>query len=56
MFLPRCPHCRSVEFRGVGSRNAMERAILFLLLPFRCTLCGRHFFVFRWLASADGTA
>ena len=56
MFRPRCPHCRSVDFRGVGVRNAFEGAIYWLLLPFRCSLCGRHFFVLRWLAPVDGTA
>jgi hypothetical protein len=47
-----CPHCRSIDFRLVGARNAMEQAFHWLFLPFRCTLCGRHFFVFRWLAPA----
>jgi len=23
----RCPHCRSVDFRGVGVRNAVEKAL-----------------------------
>jgi len=52
----RCLHCRSVDFRDVGDRNSLEKALRWLLLPFRCTLCGRHFFVLRCLAPDDGTA
>ncbi len=44
----RCPHCKSIEFRSVGVRNIIEAACLWLLLPFRCDFCGRHFFLFRW--------
>jgi hypothetical protein len=51
-----CPHCKSIEFRGVGARNAMEKAVYWLLLPFRCDLCGRHFFLLRWLAPVAGAA
>lgn len=43
-----CPHCSSIEFRDVGVRNALERAIHWLLLPYRCDFCGHHFFLFRW--------
>ena len=50
-----CPHCHSIEFRGVGVRNAMERAIHWLLLPYRCDFCGHHFFLFRWQAPIEGT-
>ena len=56
MLFARCPHCRSVDFRDVGDRNSLEKALRWLLLPFRCTLCGRHFFVLRCLAPDDGTA
>jgi len=56
VFTCHCPYCRSVEFRGVGARNAVERAIYWLLLPFRCELCGHHFFLFRWVAPVAGTA
>ncbi len=45
-----CPHCRSVDFRSVGVRNVIEKYILWLLQPCRCALCGRHCFLFRWLA------
>jgi transposase-like protein len=51
-----CPRCRSIEFRGVGVRNATERAIRWLLQPYRCSLCGHHFFLFRWQAPLGGTA
>jgi hypothetical protein len=33
----------------------MERAIHWLLLPYRCDFCGRHFFLFRWQAPIEGT-
>jgi transposase-like protein len=51
-----CPHCKSVDFRGVGLRNATERALQWILSPYRCSLCGRHFFLFRWQAPLEGTA
>jgi hypothetical protein len=44
----RCPYCRSIEFRSVGTRNSLEEAMLWLLQPLRCSLCGHHFFLFRW--------
>lgn len=56
VFSARCPHCRSVEFRGVGVRNGVETLLRFILLPYRCSLCGRHFFLFRWRAPIAGTA
>lgn len=37
-------------------RNAIEQAIYWILLPFRCSLCGRHFFLFRWAAPVKGTS
>jgi hypothetical protein len=56
MYSARCPHCRSIAFDGVGFRNEFERAIAWLLLPFRCLLCGHHFFLLRWAApSGTGT-
>ena len=27
-----------------------------LFLPYRCALCGHHFFLLRWLAPVEGTA
>ncbi|HEY1496066.1 MAG TPA: hypothetical protein VGF49_16050 [Candidatus Solibacter sp.] len=56
MFTAKCPHCRSVDFRGVGARNFFERAIHWLYVPYRCELCGHHFFLLSWLAPASGTA
>ena len=56
MIFPRCPHCRSVDFRVVGVRNFVEVAIHWFFLPYRCTLCGRHFFLFRWMVPGHGTA
>lgn len=49
MFSARCPYCRSVDLRSVGVRNSIEQAIHWILLPYRCSLCGRHLFLFRWL-------
>lgn len=34
----------------------MEKAFHWLLLPYRCALCGHHFFLFRWKAPLQGTA
>jgi hypothetical protein len=45
-----CSHCKSVDFRSVGTRNALERALHWLVKPYRCALCGHHFFLFRWLS------
>jgi len=56
LFSANCPHCRSIEFRSVGARNGVERAFHWLLQPYRCSLCGHHFFRFRWLALAGGEA
>jgi predicted Zn-ribbon and HTH transcriptional regulator len=56
MLIARCPHCKSVDFRGVGLRNWLERMARFVLAPYRCSLCGRHFFLLRWTAPAEGTA
>jgi hypothetical protein len=56
MMLRGCPHCKSIEFRGVGVRNAVERALYWILLPYRCSLCGHHFFLLRWRAPIQGTA
>jgi transposase-like protein len=47
LFSASCPRCKSIEFRSVGLRNGFERAFGWLLQPFRCSLCGRHFFLFR---------
>lgn len=55
MLLARCPHCRSVDFRGVGDRNSLETTLRRLFVPFRCMLCGRHFFILRWLAPTEET-
>jgi transcriptional regulator NrdR family protein len=56
MFFAGCSHCRSVDFRAVGARNAAEGFLLSIMRPQRCSLCGRHFFLFRWQIPAEGTA
>ena len=55
VFTAQCPNCRSVDFRGVGSRNTIEAALQWLIHPYRCALCGRHFFLLSWLAPLEGT-
>ena len=51
-----CPHCKSVDFWGVDARNVLERILHLLFLPYRCSLCGRHFFLLRWRAPIAGSA
>lgn len=50
-----CPHCRSIDFRDVGTQNVFERSFFWLLQPYRCCLCGHHFFLFRWHTFAADT-
>jgi hypothetical protein len=50
-----CPHCKSVEYRSVETTTVLEQVFQWLVLPFRCTLCGHHFFLFRWLAAGFTT-
>jgi DNA-directed RNA polymerase subunit RPC12/RpoP len=47
LFSARCPNCRSIEFRSVGVRNFIENALHWILKPYRCALCGRHFYLIR---------
>ena len=56
LFSASCPHCGSIDFRGVGVRNAIEKAIYWILHPYRCALCGHHFFLLRWQAPVEGSA
>ena len=56
LFSTRCPHCRSIGMRSVGSRNAFERALSWIILPYRCGLCDRHRFLFRWQTPTVATA
>jgi transposase-like protein len=56
LFSTECPHCRSIDFRPVGPRNSVEGAFHWLLQPFRCSLCGHHFFLFRWQTLVGGNA
>ena len=50
LFHSSCPHCKSVDFRAVGVRNSFEKAINWIVQPYRCGLCGHHFFLPRWQA------
>ena len=56
LFRAQCPHCRSVDFRTVGTRNFIERTLDRLIQPCRCSLCGRHFLVFRWQVPVSAMA
>lgn len=56
LFSPSCPHCKSVVFRGVGIRNSIEGFFYRWLYPYRCSLCGHHFFLLRGRAPLAGTA
>jgi len=40
----------------VGVRNSIEGALAWIVSPYRCSLCGKHFFLFRWMAPLAGTA
>jgi hypothetical protein len=55
LFSAECPHCHSIDLREVGVRNLLESAVHWLLRPFRCSLCGRHFFLYRWQTPAENT-
>jgi len=44
----RCPHCQSIDYRKVGARGSFEEAMHWLLRPFRCGLCGHHFYLLPW--------
>jgi hypothetical protein len=33
----------------------MEKAFLWLFMPFRCALCGHHFFMLRWLVPVEAS-
>jgi hypothetical protein len=48
--LPRCPNCRSIEFRRVDAENLPEKLFYWILQPCRCDFCGRHLYLFRWQA------
>lgn len=52
LFFTRCPWCKSIDFRSVGVRNPVEKALHWLVHPYRCCLCGHHFFLFRWQTPA----
>ena len=56
LFRAKCPRCRSIDFRTVGMRNVVERTLHRLLQPCRCSLCGRHFLVFRWQVPVSAMA
>jgi len=56
LFSARCPHCRSIDLRRVGTRNSLERVFYWIFRPYRCCLCGRHVFLFRWQAAVEESA
>jgi len=52
----KCPYCKSIDFRSADTGNPIETALLWLLHPYWCELCGHRFFLFRWHAPAGGAA
>jgi len=54
-FNGKCPYCRSIDFRSADASNLMETALLWLLHPCWCELCGHRFLLLRWRAAAAGT-
>jgi len=56
LFSTRCPHCKSIDYRSTSARNVVEMAFQWLLQPCWCSLCGRHFFRFRWQVPVGGPA
>ncbi len=56
LFSSQCPYCKSIDFRPVGARNSVDEALHWLLQPYRCSLCGHHFFLFRRQGLIGGTA
>jgi len=56
LFSTRCPYCKSIDFRSVGIRNEVDKVLQCLLHPYRCSLCGRHFFLFGLHAAPESTA
>ena len=54
-FSNRCPRCKSIDFRTVGTQNTLERTFQWLVQPCRCCLCGRHFYLIRRLARIGET-
>ena len=53
LFPSRCPHCKSIDFRAVDPRSVIEKSLHWLLQPYRCGLCGHHFFLGRWQIPVD---
>ncbi len=56
LFSTCCPHCKSIDFRSVGTRNAFERTFQWLIQPYRCGLCGHHFCLIRRFAAIGNSA
>ena len=49
-----CRWCRSSHFRRSHTKNLIERAISFAILPVRCQYCGRRRYSPRWIVSQLG--
>jgi hypothetical protein len=56
LFSTCCPYCRSIDFRSVDTRSAIEAAFQWLFRPYWCSLCGHRFFLFRWQIPVGGKA
>ena len=51
-----CPRCGSIDLRSVGPRTRFNEKALWLMKSFRCCLCGRNVFLFRWQMRPDKEA
>jgi hypothetical protein len=49
-----CHRCRSSQFRRSHTKNLIERAVRFAIVPVRCQYCGHRRYNSRWTVSQLG--
>ena len=49
-----CRRCRSSQFRRSHTKNLIERAVRFAIVPVRCQYCGHRRYSPRWAVSHLG--
>ena len=49
-----CRRCRSSQFRRSHTKNLIERAVRFAIVPVRCQYCGHRRYTPRWIVSQLG--
>ena len=49
-----CRRCRSSQFRRSHTKNLIERAVRFAIVPVRCQYCGHRRYNSRWTVSQLG--